>query len=178
MEWQHSLLEAPYLTYHAPSRTYVLFYSSGTFTTGGYAIGYARASSLLGPYQASDHPFLWTDEQRGVLGPGGQSIVRGVEGHDFLVFHSLKHFEGPRHMCVHRLEWAPDGTPVLPGRPQLNKRLRLGAEAEDDEQGGRPCPLPKEHYGGGAGGKEPKGRAREYAKKGIGMLAGWAKKQL
>lgn len=33
--YQGSLLEAPYLTYHFPSRTYCLFYSSGTFTTEG-----------------------------------------------------------------------------------------------------------------------------------------------
>ena len=34
-EYQQSLLEAPYLTYHQPSGTYCLFYSSGTFTTEG-----------------------------------------------------------------------------------------------------------------------------------------------
>lgn len=33
--YQNSLLEAPYLTYHPPSKTYCLFYSSGTFTTEG-----------------------------------------------------------------------------------------------------------------------------------------------
>lgn len=34
-KYQNNLLEAPYLTYHEPSRTYCLFYSSGTFTTFG-----------------------------------------------------------------------------------------------------------------------------------------------
>lgn len=34
-DYQHGLLEAPYLTYHRESGTYCLFYSSGTFTTEG-----------------------------------------------------------------------------------------------------------------------------------------------
>lgn len=45
--YQHGLLEAPYLTYHPPSRTYCLFYSSGTFTTEGECKGGDATLALL-----------------------------------------------------------------------------------------------------------------------------------
>ncbi|KAE8209984.1 hypothetical protein CF327_g6088 [Tilletia walkeri] len=147
--WQGKLIQAPYLTYHRGSNSYCLFYSSGTFTTEGYATSYAISrNGLFGPYIPSQHPLLFTDRARGITGPGGASIVEGVEGHHFIIFHSLAHEHGPRPTCIHRLEWGHDGVPSLPGRPNVGKRLRLLAEREDDQAHGfGPAP---EHFQGGA----------------------------
>ncbi|PWN47274.1 Arabinanase/levansucrase/invertase [Violaceomyces palustris] len=152
--WQGDLLEAPYLTYHGPSRTFCLFYSSGTFTKKSYATSYAISyNGIFGPYQPSVYPLLASDERRGVLGPGGASVVEGVEGHWFIVFHALEHEGGPRRMCVHRLEWNPDGSPNVPARPNCGRRLRLGAEVEDD----------LEHFGGASQHLAPLGPVEEEA---------------
>nr|ULM60717.1 putative glycosyl hydrolase family 43 protein [Thecaphora frezii] len=133
MPYQCNLLEAPYLTYHQPSGSYVLFYSSGTFSNKSYATSFAISrDGLYGPYQPASGPLLCTDEERQILGPGGACIVEGVEGHTFIVFHALQHESGPRKMCIHRLEWTADGVPQLAGRPNCGKRLRLCAEMEDD----------------------------------------------
>ncbi|KAK0522915.1 hypothetical protein OC834_005487 [Tilletia horrida] len=135
--WQGQLLEAPYLTFHRPSNSYCLFYSSGTFTTEGYATSYAISrNGLFGPYEPSTHPLLFTDHVRGIKGPGGACVLEGVEGHHFIVFHSLSHEHGPRPTCIHRIEFAQDGTPSLPGRPNTGRRIRLLAEAEDDQAHG------------------------------------------
>lgn len=152
--YQGSLLEAPYLTHHQPSGTYCLFYSSGTFTTDGYATSYSHSKHLLGPYKPSGQPLLYTDKARGIQGPGGACVIQGVEGNWFIIFHSLEHFEGPRRTCMHRLEWTQEGHPVLPGRPCEGHRIRLGAEEEDDEACGLkakagPAPTFKASGGGG-----------------------------
>ncbi|SPO34580.1 related to Endo-1,4-beta-xylanase [Pseudozyma flocculosa] len=161
MDYQCKLLEAPYLTYHQPSGTYVLFYSSGTFSNKSYATSYAISrNGICGPYQPASGPLLCTDEARKIYGPGGACIVEGVEGHTFIVFHALQHEGGPRKMCIHRLEWTPDGIPYLPGRPNCGKRLRLCAEQEDDQEHFRhhqhhqpnPVPVPEAATHGVSGG--------------------------
>lgn len=159
-DYQGDVLEAPYLTYHSPSNSYCLFYSSGNFSTKGelsetllsflvftqpifspkisrstpgYATSYAISrSGIFGPYHPCPVPLLSTDTPRKIFGPGGACIVKGVEGHSFIIFHALEFEQGPRRMCVHRIEFTNDGVPVLPGRPNTGKRLRLGAEYEDD----------------------------------------------
>ncbi len=67
-----------------------------------------------------------------IMGPGGACVVLGVENEHFIVFHALEREEGDRKMCVQRIEFAQDGTPRLSARPNCGKRLRLGAEQEDD----------------------------------------------
>lgn len=154
--YQGDLFEAPYLTHHPPSGTYCLFFSSGTFTTDGYATSYSISrNGIQGPYEPSGKPLLYTDHHRGIRGPGGASVVQGVEGHWFIVFHSLEREDGPRATCVQRLTWAADGTPVLSGRPNEGHRVRLGAEDEDDEACGlkaKAGPEPSYTASGGGGG--------------------------
>lgn len=131
--YQNGLLEAPYLFHHAPSNAYILFFSSGTFTNGTYATSYAIShNGLFGPYQCPPRPLLETDRARSVMGPGGACVVLGVENEHFIVFHALEREEGNRRMCVQRVCFADDGTPFLSSKPNCGKRLRLGAEHEDD----------------------------------------------
>ncbi|EST09272.1 Glycoside hydrolase, family 43 [Kalmanozyma brasiliensis GHG001] len=153
--YQHGLLEAPYLFYHQPSNSYVLFFSSGTFSKDTYATSYAIShSGIFGPYECPSHPFLETDKARQIMGPGGACVVRGVENEHFIVFHALEREEGDRKMCVQRIEFAQDGTPHLSARPNCGKRLRLGAEQEDDHHhfGNQP-PVGGASGGGGKMGK-------------------------
>lgn len=133
--YQCGLLEAPYLFHHAPTNAYILFFSSGTFTKGTYATSYAISHhGLLGPYECPPRPLLDTDRLRSVMGPGGACVVRGVENEHFIVFHALEREDGNRRMCIQRICFDNDGTPYLPSRPNCGKRLRLGAEEEDDLQ--------------------------------------------
>ncbi|KAL9938212.1 hypothetical protein V8E36_002835 [Tilletia maclaganii] len=126
--WQGNLIEAPYLTYHQASNSYCLFYSSGTFTTEGYAPSFAISrNGIFGPYEPATSPLLFTDNVR---------VVQGVEGHFFFIFHALAHEGGPRPTCVQRLEFNDHRIPSLAGRPNVGKRLRLLAEAEDDQAHG------------------------------------------
>ncbi|PWY99136.1 Arabinanase/levansucrase/invertase [Testicularia cyperi] len=130
--YQRGLLEAPYLIYHSPTQKYILFFSSGTFTKDTYATSYAISSSLFGPYATPGEPFLCTDRKRDCIGPGGACVIQGVEGEWFIVFHALEREEGNRRMCIQRIEFDSNGTPHVSAPPNTGKRLRLGAEREDD----------------------------------------------
>ncbi|KAJ1572434.1 hypothetical protein NDA11_001541 [Ustilago hordei] len=133
--YQCGLLEAPYLFHHAPSNAYILFFSSGTFTNGTYATSYSIShNGLFGPYKCPPKPLLETDRIRSVMGPGGACVLRGVENEHFIVFHALEREGGNRRTCVQRICFSDDGTPYLSSRPNCGKRLRLGAEQEDDMQ--------------------------------------------
>lgn len=81
----------------------------------GYATSYSISrSGLHGPYVPSGRPLLYTDVPRGIRGPGGACVIQGVEGHWFILFHSLEREGGARRTCIHRLEWEEGGTPRLP----------------------------------------------------------------
>ncbi|SJX64947.1 related to Endo-1,4-beta-xylanase [Sporisorium reilianum f. sp. reilianum] len=157
-KYQCGLLEAPYLLHH--SGKYILFFSSGTFTNGTYATSYAVSyNGIFGPYECPAQPLLETDRARSIMGPGGACVVRGIKDHYFIVFHALEREEGNRRMCVQRLRFQSDGTPVLSSRPNCGKRLRLGAEHEDDLHhfGGRPPqPSAASHHEAGSGSKMSK----------------------
>ncbi|MCX7521145.1 glycoside hydrolase family 43 protein [Microbacterium sp. STN6] len=110
-QWEGTLIEAPVLVKHADE--YVLFYSANDYGSGAYAIGYAEATSLLGPYTKHGSPLLSTLSSHGrYTGPGGQDVVRGPNGHDVLVFHSWDASMAYRGMSVLPLEWK-NGKPVV-----------------------------------------------------------------
>jgi arabinan endo-1,5-alpha-L-arabinosidase len=109
--WEGSLIEAPTLVRHGSH--YVLFYSANDYSADKYAIGYASATSLLGPYTKHPSPFLSTATSRGhYAGPGGQDVVAGPGGKDYLVFHSWDPAFAFRGMNVLPLTWR-GGTPVV-----------------------------------------------------------------
>ena len=83
--WEGSVVEAP--TLHLAGGVYYLLFSGAVYNDDTYAVGYATASSLLGPYrEAADNPLLYT--QGPVVGPGHQSVVQDAAGHDWLVYHA------------------------------------------------------------------------------------------
>jgi arabinan endo-1,5-alpha-L-arabinosidase len=136
MSWQRNLIEAPYLVYHRPSETYVLFYSSGFFGNEEYSTGYAHSKKLFGPYKSEKKVFLGTDEKRKIRGPGGISVIEnGPEGNWMIAFHAHdKKGGGIRQLCVHRLDWTKEGRPYLAGKAaHYGHRLTMGEEEKGDE---------------------------------------------
>lgn len=111
--WEGALIEAPVLVKHGSK--YVLFYSANNYGDETYAIGYATASSVSGPYTKHGEPLLSTASSHGrYLGPGGQDVTTAPDGSDRLVFHSWDPAKAYRGMNVLRLEWKDDEPVVSP----------------------------------------------------------------
>lgn len=117
--WQGALVEAPTVVLH--DGTYVLLYSANDYGSDAYAMGYATATSVTGPYvDRSEQP--WVDSEGDAAGPGGQAVVE-VDGEQWLVYHAWQdgeegYPEGRRGMWLDRLTWA-EGTAPGQARPVL-----------------------------------------------------------
>eukprot|EP00823_Brevimastigomonas_motovehiculus_P004107 TRINITY_DN2620_c5_g1_i1.p1 TRINITY_DN2620_c5_g1~~TRINITY_DN2620_c5_g1_i1.p1 ORF type:complete len:336 (-),score=63.54 TRINITY_DN2620_c5_g1_i1:261-1268(-) len=86
LPWEGILIEGPWMIKHA--NIYYLLYSGNTFGDGKYAVGVARASSILGPYTKRSSPILHTDNSVSkppFLGPGHCSVVPALYSKDKLV---------------------------------------------------------------------------------------------
>jgi beta-xylosidase len=113
LPWEGELVEAPTLVKR--SSTYYLFYSSNTYGNDEYAIGYATADSLAGPWTKKKEPFLSRDFGHGLFrGPGGQDVVQASDGTDWLVFHAWDPAITYRALHSERLRWEPSGPVVDP----------------------------------------------------------------
>lgn len=109
--WEGNLVEAPTLVER--DGTFLLLYSANDYGGGGYAIGYATASALQGPYTKAPEPLLTTELTEGrYIGPGGQDVVVGPAGEEHLFFHSWYGGNTYRAMNVLPLTWS-DGHPVV-----------------------------------------------------------------
>jgi beta-xylosidase len=110
-KWEGNLVEAPVIVRHDDE--YALFYSANDYGGENYAMGYALAPSIAGPYTKGADP-LFTTAMSGsrALGPGGQDIVAAADGTDRIVYHSWDPAFSYRGMNVSALEW-PGGVPVV-----------------------------------------------------------------
>ncbi|NMR20205.1 glycoside hydrolase family 43 protein [Cellulomonas fimi] len=108
--WEGNLVEAPTLVERDGS--YVLLYSANDYGGSAYAIGYATAPAVTGPYTKDPEPLLTTYRDAEYVGPGGQDVVVGPDGEDRLVFHSWYGQNTYRAMNVLPLDWQ-DGRPVV-----------------------------------------------------------------
>ncbi|HUO41040.1 MAG TPA: hypothetical protein VMU34_25770, partial [Mycobacterium sp.] len=68
--WESPLIEAPSVVFAAG--TYYRFYSANWWNTDRYAIGYATAAYVLGPYTKVTTTGPWFASDGVVAGPGGQ----------------------------------------------------------------------------------------------------------
>lgn len=75
------IIEAPSLI--KSGGTYFLFFSPGCFTTDNYAVSYATASSLQGPYSRASQALIQSGTD--LSGPGGADVTRDGKQ---LVFHA------------------------------------------------------------------------------------------
>jgi beta-xylosidase len=83
--WEGILVEAP--TLWKQDGKYYLFYSANAYNDQRYAVGYAVADEILGPYVKTEGPWLATNIGAGLVGPGGQDIVTGPHGGTWILFH-------------------------------------------------------------------------------------------
>lgn len=93
---------------------YYCFYSGGNWQNPSYGVSYAIAEHPLGPWtepQVGRAAVLQTVPGR-LSGPGHNSLVRGPDGQDYLVYHAWDERGTARRMCVSRLEWTPQGPRV------------------------------------------------------------------
>ncbi len=88
-----------------------MFYSANAYNDRRYAVGYAVADTIEGPYQKPDDPLLKTDLPAGIVGPGGQDIVIGPKGGEWMVFHGWAP-DGYRRLYLAPLLWE-NGKPVV-----------------------------------------------------------------
>ncbi|MBA3943053.1 MAG: family 43 glycosylhydrolase [Herpetosiphonaceae bacterium] len=111
--WEGNLVEAPFLWKHG--NKYYLFYSANNYAGAAYAVGYAVADSLLGPYHKPNDPLLKTTTEHGpVIGPGGEDILTTPDGKNWIVYHSWDPTISVRQMNIDELDWQGD-TPVVKG---------------------------------------------------------------
>jgi len=69
--WEGMLVEAPWIIQY--NKTYFLFYSANGFAGPAYAIGVARAQTILGPYEKLLSPIVHTNSV--FVGPGHCAVV-------------------------------------------------------------------------------------------------------
>ena len=100
--WEGDVIEAPTLFYR--EGLYYLFYSAHWYDEH-YAIGYATAANLLGPYEKRQKPLLGTMEEPRVVGPGGQDLVDLGGGATALIYHSWSEHNDYRGINVDKLSW-------------------------------------------------------------------------
>lgn len=87
---------------------YYLFYS-GNDWQHSYAMGYATATSPIGPFRKSGHnPILKGDA--GAVGPGGGSLIQGPHGGWWLAYHAWTggpgyDSGGVRNLRIDRVRW-------------------------------------------------------------------------
>ena len=112
LEWEKEWNEAPTLIRHG--QKYVLFYSGAwTFDTDQYKTGFATSDNLFGPYVKATEPLLTTKKTNGdALGPGGEDVVTGSDGNDYIFYHGWDKEYKKRMLFINHLEWNGDN-PVL-----------------------------------------------------------------
>jgi beta-xylosidase len=115
--WERNVIEAPTLI--ARDGTYYLFFSGNDFASAAYAVGYATAEDVLGPYEdAEENPIVATERPAG--GPGHQSVVEDEDGDLWMTYHAwdVAHIGyqngGRRAMWIDRLI-IEDGTATVEG---------------------------------------------------------------
>jgi beta-xylosidase len=115
--WEGRVIEAPTLWKH--DGKYYLFYSANDYAGPDYAIGYAVADKVTGPYaKPTQQPLLATSmNNAAALGPGGQDIVLDKDGETWLLYHSWNSTATYRMMMIDELVWQGD-TPIVKGPDQ------------------------------------------------------------
>ncbi len=111
---------------------YYMTYSSGHYASPPYGIGYATATSPLGPWTKSpSNPLVASDPAAGVSGPGHSSITTSPDGTElFMVYHAHADPQNPsgnRTVNIDRLTVEPDGALRLIGPTRTPQPIPSGA---------------------------------------------------
>jgi GH43 family beta-xylosidase len=101
-------LEGPFVV--ARDGRYFLLYSGGAWEEPTYGVSYAVADAPLGPFHEPVHgPAILQTVPGVVLGPGHNSVVRGPDGADWIVYHAWDPDRTARRMCIDPLAWGRGG---------------------------------------------------------------------
>ena len=116
--WEGIVVEAP--TLWKSNGKYYLFYSANAYNTLNYAVGYAMADNILGPYTKGPDPILSTNLKKlpTAIGPGGQDIVTAPNGQTWIVYHSWDGTITNRSMDIDEIDFS-SGVPVVKGPDML-----------------------------------------------------------
>ncbi len=116
-KFNSSCNEGAYVFKH--NNTYYLTYSAGHYASQKYAIGYATATSPLGPWKKHTQPLLSSDLKLGVSGPGHSCLVPSPDGKElYIVYHAHADPKNPssnRTVNIDRLKFTRKGQLVLHG---------------------------------------------------------------
>jgi GH43 family beta-xylosidase len=120
--WEGGVVEGPWVV--ARGGSYYLFYSGNAYYNGSYAVGVARASAPLGPYQKAPAPILTSNAAW--IGPGHCSVVDTPAGDTAMIYHAWQpgHVNGPgdvRVMLVDGVVWGAS-FPGVPEAPSAGSR--------------------------------------------------------
>ena len=126
-------LEGPFVVKR--SGRYWCFYSGGAWTNATYGVSYGVADSPLGPFHEPEAsgPSILRSRPGELEGPGHNSIVRGPDGADYLVYHAWDRAHTGRRMCIDRLDWGPDG-PTTAGPTVAPQPVPRGAAKNRSEE--------------------------------------------
>ena len=103
-------LEGPFVRKH--DGRYYCFYSGGRWENETYGVDYGVADNVLGPYSdegSENGPRVLHTIPGKLIGPGHNSIVRGPDGADYIVYHAWDARMTARRMFIDRLVWTSDG---------------------------------------------------------------------
>ncbi|TFB59059.1 hypothetical protein E3N86_12550 [Cryobacterium sp. Hz7] len=111
-DWEGNLVEAPTIVVRGTGL--LMLYSANSYGDDRYAVGAATAASIDGPWTKETGPILSTEGSGGLYrGPGGQDLVFGLNGKDYLVFHGWDTDYTYRALHVAETEWDADIPRVL-----------------------------------------------------------------
>jgi beta-xylosidase len=82
--WERANVEGPSLVRSADH--YVLFFSTGAWTSSGYSTGYATCATPVGP--CAVHDGAWLSSADGLDGPGGLQAFTATDGSTYVAFHT------------------------------------------------------------------------------------------
>ncbi|KAK9802632.1 hypothetical protein WJX73_008060 [Symbiochloris irregularis] len=102
--WEGGVVEAPFLWKR--NGRYYIFYSGSDYGSAKYAIGYAVADHVAGPYNKCKNPICQTKGQ--VVGPGACCVVPGPNGTNYVLYHSWDPAHQFRATCLAHLHWNGD----------------------------------------------------------------------
>ncbi|APR76199.1 Beta-xylosidase [Minicystis rosea] len=120
--WEGALVEGPFMVER--NGMFYLWYSANGYASPQYAVGVARASSPLGPFEKQSGPLLVTSNA--FAGPGHCSVVDAPGGEDVIVYHAWeagKIGQAPgREVLVDQIVYA-GGWPVIAVGPSRSSRV-------------------------------------------------------
>jgi len=121
--------EGPFVFHQG--KTYYLTYSANHYAEPFYGIGYATASTPLGPWvKSAENPLVSQHPETGVSGPGHNCVIASSQPNElFMVYHTHADPENPggeRVVNLDRLSIEPDGSLKLLGPTRTPQPLPSG----------------------------------------------------